>query len=107
MLSIGTSRSRLSAMLALEMSMITLMGTVTGILASWPVIAYFNRHPLRFSGEMAAAIEEFGMEPWIRFSLDPSIPAIQAVIVLVMTLVIASHPVRYVRGLDAVSSMRR
>jgi putative ABC transport system permease protein len=107
MLSIGTSRSRLSAMLALEMSMITLMGTVTGILASWPVIAYFNRHPLRFSGEMAAAIEEFGMEPWIRFSLDPSIPAIQAVIVLVMTLVIASHPVRYVRRLDAVSSMRR
>lgn len=107
MLSIGTSRNRLSLMLALEMAMITLMGTAAGILAAWPVMLYFNRNPMRFSGEMAAAIEEFGMEPWIRFSLDPGIPFMQAAIVLVMTLLIAWHPIRHMRRLDAVTSMRR
>lgn len=107
MMSIGTSRRRLAGMLAVEMSMITILGTLIGILTALPVIVYFNRNPLRFSGEMAAAIEEFGMEPWIRFSLDPGIPLMQGAIILVITLLIAAHPLRHVRRLNPVAAMRR
>lgn len=107
MISIGTARRRLSGMLALEMAMMTLLGTLSGMLASFPVIVYFHLNPLRFSGEMAAAIEEFGMEPWIRFSLDPMIPFSQGLVILVITLIISTHPIRHVKRLDPITAMRR
>lgn len=106
MLSIGTSRARLMVMLILEMSFITFIGTAMGILLSLPILVWFHLNPLRFSGEMAEAIIEYGMEPFIRFSLDPAIPIIQGFIILVVTLIISIHPVLHVRKLNAIRAMR-
>ncbi len=106
MLSIGTSRARLMGMLILEMSFITFIGTAMGILLSLPILVWFHLNPLRFSGEMAEAIIEYGMEPFIRFSLDPVIPFIQGFIILVVTLIISIQPVLHVRHLNAIRAMR-
>jgi ABC-type lipoprotein release transport system permease subunit len=107
MLSIGTSRGLLMRMLILEMAFITMMGTVIGIVLSLPVLLWYHWNPLEFKGEMADAIMEYGMEPFIRFSLDPAIPLIQGAVILVLTALISLQPVIHMRKLDAVSSMRR
>ncbi|HBQ58305.1 MAG TPA: ABC transporter permease, partial [Balneolaceae bacterium] len=73
MIAIGTARKRMAIMLILEMIFITFMGTALGMLFSLPVMYYFNFNPLRFSGEAAMAIEEYGMEPYVQFSTDPAI----------------------------------
>lgn len=106
MIAIGTSRIRISTILLAEMIFITFLGTLFGMLASVPFMFYFNRNPLYFSGNAAAAIEEFGMEPFIRFSTDPSIFLTQGLIVLVITLIISLYPLWYTNKLQPVSAMR-
>lgn len=106
MIAVGTSRFKISAILLLEMIFITLIGTLAGMLMSVPVMYYFNINPIYFTGDAAAAIEEFGMEPFIRFSTDPSIFLTQGAIVLVITLLICLYPLWYASRLHPVHAMR-
>jgi ABC-type lipoprotein release transport system permease subunit len=107
LLSIGTSRLRISLMLVLETLFITFSGTIAGIVLSVPVIRYFHVNPLEFSGQAADAILEYGMEPFIRFSTDPGILFIQAGIVAVISLLIGIYPVIHTFGLNPVEAMRK
>ena len=106
LLAIGTSRARIAGMLVLEMVMLTFFGTLAGMLAAFPVMLYFHWYPLSFSGEAAMAIEEYGMEPFIRFSIDPQLLMNQAFIVAVITLLICLYPLLHTRKLEPVSAMR-
>lgn len=106
MLAIGTSRLRMALMLILEMTTITVLGTIAGIVACLPFIFYFNINPLHFTGEAAAAIEEYGMEPFIRFSTDPELLLIQAGIILIISLVISIYPIIHSKKLNPVEAMR-
>lgn len=106
MIAIGTSRLKISLLLLIEMLFITIIGTLAGMLASIPFMYYFNQNPIYFSGNAAEAILEYGMEPFIRFSTDPSIFLTQGTIVLIITLVICIYPLWYVNKLQPVSAMR-
>ena len=106
LLSIGTSRFVIGLTLILEMATITILGTISGIIASLPFIYYFNINPMEFTGQAAAAIEEYGMEPFIRFSTDPSIIINQAMIVLVITLLISIYPLIHTKRINPVEAMR-
>lgn len=106
MIAIGTARIRMAAMLILEMLFITFMGTLFGMIGSLPFMYYFNLNPLEFTGEAALAIEEYGMEPFIRFSIDPEIMLNQGVIVLIITLIISLYPLWHMRKLKPVEAMR-
>lgn len=106
MIAIGTARFRMAVMLILEMIFITLMGTLFGMIGSLPFMYYFNINPLEFTGEAALAIEEYGMEPFIRFSTDPEIMVNQGMIVLVITLIISLYPIWHMRKLKPVEAMR-
>ncbi|MAO65197.1 MAG: transporter [Balneola sp.] len=106
MIAIGTARMRMAIMLILEMIFITFMGTALGMLFSLPVMYYFNFNPLRFSGEAAMAIEEYGMEPYVQFSTDPAILIQQGTIILIITLIIGLYPLLHMRKLKPVEAMR-
>lgn len=107
MIAIGTARIKMSVMLILEMVFITIMGAIMGMLLSLPFIFYFNVHPLEFTGEAAKAIAEYGMEPFLRFSTDPSILMNQGFIILVITLIISLYPLWHMRKLKPVEAMRQ
>jgi ABC-type lipoprotein release transport system permease subunit len=106
MLAIGTAKMRIAGMLILEMAILIFFGTITGILASLPVIYYFHFNPMEFTGQAAEAIREYGMEPFIRFSTDPEILFIQATIVAVMAIIISIYPLLHTRKLHPVEAMR-
>jgi len=106
MTAIGTPKSRLAGILTLEMICITVMSTIIGIVVSFPIMYYFNVNPLEFDGETAKAILEYGMEPYIRFSLDPMVPMTQAGIVLAITAAISLYPLWHMRNLKPVEAMR-
>lgn len=107
MLAIGTSRINMMVMIIIEMFFITLLGVLGGILLSQPVIWYFHINPMYFTGQAAMAIEEYGMEPFVRFSTDVDIVFIQAFIVLIITMIIALYPILHMYKLKPVSAMRR
>lgn len=106
MIAIGTARIRMAVMLILEMIFIIFMGTLFGMLGSLPFMYYYNINPLEFTGEAALAIEEYGMEPFIRFSTDPAIMIQQGAIILVIALVISLYPLLHMRKLKPVEAMR-
>jgi len=47
------------------------------------------------------------MEPFVRFSTDVEISIIQALIVLVITMIISLYPIIHMYKLKPVSAMRR
>jgi len=107
MTAIGTPRKRLTLVLIVEMFFISGLGTLMGLMISMPVIYYFHYFPMRFSGQMASMMMEYGLEPYIAFSTAPFIPLIQAGTILIVSLVISIYPAWFMRKFDPLSAMRR
>ena len=107
MIAIGTSRIKMSAIIVMEMFFISFLGVFCGVLLSFPIVIWFHLNPVYFSGDAAATILEFGMEPFIQFSTDPSIFLLHSTIVLIMALIISIYPVWHIHRLQPVKAMRR
>lgn len=107
LLSIGTPRGTLSSVFVIEMFMIAVLGAGLGILLSLPVVYWFHYNPLYFSGEMAETILQFGMEPYLRFSTDPTLFLLHATIVFVLTMIISLYPIWHLNRIKPITAMRR
>jgi ABC-type lipoprotein release transport system permease subunit len=103
---IGMKSSQLQLMVWLEMAMLMLIGSVAGILISFPVVWYLTNHPIEFKGEMAEAYEKFGVEAIMPAMIDPVIFASQILVVLVMVSILMIYPVIMIKRLKPVQAMR-
>lgn len=106
LVAIGMRRLRLSATVWLEVIMLGLLGAVAGIICSIPVVLYFHVNPIHFSGEYAAAMERYGFEPIFPATFNPQIFVVQAIIVLILTAVLALYPLFKISRLEPVEAMR-
>ncbi len=105
MLALGMKKRRLMGMIGIETLIMTVMSIILGCLASVPIIYYYTVHPPRFSGEMARAIENFGVEPVLPFLLESSIFINQAWTVLLLTAVAAAYPLYTIIKLKVVEAL--
>ncbi|MEQ8524915.1 FtsX-like permease family protein [Gracilimonas sp.] len=106
MLSVGTPRSTIFLILAIEMFIVTLLGATTGILISIPVAWYFNINPIQLPDNMTEVMEGYGMEPVIQFATDPDIFYSQAIIVFIITLIFCVMPLLKASRLNPVQALR-
>ncbi len=106
LVAIGMRRFRLSATVWLEVIMLGLLGAAAGILCSVPVVGYFHNNPLHFSGNYAAAMERYGFEPIFPAAFRPSIFLVQAIVVIILTALMALYPIFKIRKLEPVEAMR-
>jgi ABC-type lipoprotein release transport system permease subunit len=106
MLSVGTSRKTIAKILSLEVLILSLMGTLIGILLSIPVAWYFNVNPIDLSGAMATAAEQYNMSPMLQFSVAPDIFTSQAIIVFLITLLFSIIPILKASKLNPVEAMK-
>ncbi len=106
MLSIGTPRRTLAKVLAIEILTIAMLGSAVGIVLSLPISWYFNINPIQLSGDMAATMENYGLQPILQFSTEPSIFIWQAFIILIITLLFSLIPVIRASKLNPVKAMR-
>ncbi len=106
LISIGMRRARLGAVIWLETIMLGLLGAFAGILASVPIVYYFHVNPIRFSGDYAGALEKFGFEPIFPAEFAPHIFLTQAIVVFVVTSLLALYPLLKIRRLQPVEAMR-
>ena len=107
LIAIGMKKLRLGRMLIIETILISICGTVTGMLISAPVVLYLKRYPIRFSGTLARAYEQFGFEPIFPAIFNLNIFLSQGIIVLVIALLIGIYPLWHVKRLNPVSAMRK
>lgn len=103
---IGMRRFKLSGVVWLEIIMLGMLGALAGILVSAPIVWYFKLNPIRFSGNYAGLLEKFGFEPIFPAAFDPMIFVSQALIVFVITALLALYPWVKIRRLQPVEAMR-
>ena len=107
LVAIGMKKARLAWLLVLESVMTVFLGCIAGIAASIPVVYYFNKYPIRITGDMAKAYEQFGFEAIFPTSLGPSNFISQGIIVLLIGLVLSLYPVYTVWKLNPVEAMKK
>lgn len=106
LIGIGMQRFKLSTIVWLEIILLGMLGALIGILVSTPIVWYFNQNPLRFSGNYADLLEKFGFEPIFPTAFDPMIFVTQALIIFIMTVLLALYPWLKIRRLQPVEAMR-
>lgn len=106
LIGIGMRRTALSMVVWMEIMMLGMLGALLGILATTPIVWYFNLNPMRFSGNYANVLEKFGFEPIFPTAFDLSIFITQASIVFVITALLAIYPWVKIRRLEPVTAMR-
>ena len=106
LVAVGMQKSKLSAVVSLEMFYIGLMGIVSGILMALPVILYGYYHPLRFKGDMAKMFEDYGMEPVMPFLPVDWYFMWQSVVVAIIIGIAMAYPVRKIYKMQIVNSLK-
>lgn len=106
MISVGMKRLQLQTIVLLEITMMTAIGVLVGIMLSLPALTYFHFNPIYFGEEAAKAIEKFGVEAVYAFSLDTVIFTNQAYAIFIMAIVLAGYPIWSIHKMKPVESMR-
>jgi ABC-type antimicrobial peptide transport system permease subunit len=107
LVAIGMQKSWLASMLLAETVFIGLLGSISGILASWPITLYYFFHPIKFTGQAAESMAQMGFEPVMSFSLAPSVFIQQTLIILIFSLLIGMYPVIVAGRLKINKALRR
>ncbi len=107
LIAIGMKRSRLALTVFLELLLVTLLGALSGMLASIPVISYFYYNPLKFEGKMAESYENFGFEPMMQASTDPGIFIRNGLLVMLLSVILCLYPFIKIQGMRAIDAMKR
>jgi len=92
MMAVGMHKGKIVRMITLETILIGIAGVITGIAASIPLIVYFYFHPIPYTGQAAEMMIKFGFEPVMPFSVNPDVFWKQAVVVLLITFLVAIYP---------------
>jgi ABC-type lipoprotein release transport system permease subunit len=92
MVSIGMKKWKLAVVTLLEMLMIGVLGIISGIIVSLPIIGYYYLHPFYYGGDMGEIIEKYGFEAKMYFALQADFYIAQSLIVALIVLCAACYP---------------
>ena len=106
LVAIGMKKHILSQVVIMENILISILGALGGLLLSVPFVFYLYKFPIKMSGSLAEAYENFGIEPIFYFSMAPDVFYTQMLVVLIIALVLSFYPLVKIQKLDPVSAMR-
>jgi ABC-type lipoprotein release transport system permease subunit len=107
---IGMRRGKLFSVIWWETVFVGFIGSMVGILVSIPINYYYHVNPIDMAvmGEEAvAAYEKFGIDPVLPFAFEFSIFFNQALIIFVVTTILALYPLWKIKHLSPVEAMRQ
>lgn len=103
---VGMQKSKLSIIMFFETIFIGLIGCITGLTISYLFCFYFYYNPIPLSEEMAKAYEQYGMEPYMFFSLKSSLFYSQMILVFFISVFISIFPIYNISRLKITKAMR-
>jgi ABC-type lipoprotein release transport system permease subunit len=93
MISIGMQKKKLAIILFIETLLIGLLGIVSGIVVSVPLLFLQARNPIPLTGQAAQVMEDFGFEPFMFFSTAPEVFWQQALSIFIISVLIGLYPI--------------
>ena len=106
LVAIGMQKSKLAAIVTIEMLYIGLLGILSGIAVALPSIIIGQYNPIRFSGEYAKIYEGYGMEPIMPFMPIDLYFLWQSVIVAIIVGIAIIYPVRKIFKMELTNSLK-
>ncbi len=110
LVSIGMQKWKLMIGVWLETVFLGLIGAFVGIIISIPICYYYNVNPIDMGvmggEELVEVYENFGIEPVLPFAFEFNIFFEQAVIMFIITTILALYPLLKIFGLKPVEAMR-
>ena len=105
MVALGMKKSRLESVLFYETILMGIIGLMAGFIVTIPFVAWLQVHPIPLPEDMSEAMEMFGIEPAMFFTLNLSVILKQVIIVFFMTLVVSLYPVLKVFNMNVIRNM--
>ncbi len=106
LISVGMKRWKLITITVMETILISLLGACAGMIVGIPILWYLYLHPIPLTGEAAAAMYAYGLEPILPFSIAPGIFIAQTMIVFGLAVICAVYPLLIIRKLKPVAALR-
>jgi len=106
MVAVGMQKHRLASILFFETIYMGIVGIVSGILASIPLIVYFLHNPVPITGDAGQVMLDMGIEPLLMFAATPSLFLNQVLPVFLITLFISIYPLISVAKLNVIKYLR-
>ncbi|NQU85178.1 MAG: ABC transporter permease, partial [Mariniphaga sp.] len=103
---VGMQKVKLSVIVFFETIFIGLIGCTIGLLISYIFCLYFYYNPIPLTGEMATATEQYGMEPYMFFSMKSSLFYSQMILVFFISVFISIFPTYNISRLKITKAMR-
>jgi len=105
LIAIGMKKRSLAYILLMESLMISLIGCLAGIVGGILVVNWFVHNPVYFTGDVKDVYENYGIEPFLYFSDSPKIFMVQALIILILSGIMAFYPVFKMMALKPVEAI--
>lgn len=106
LMSIGMQKTKLSIIVLIETILLGFVGVIAGIIVSIPITWYFSLSPIPITGQAAETMMQMGFDPFLCFSMDPSVYYVQAIIVFLMTLVVGIYPFINIHKTTIIKALR-
>ncbi|MCK5731283.1 MAG: ABC transporter permease [Draconibacterium sp.] len=103
---VGMQKIKLSIIVFFETIFIGLIGCTVGLIISYAFCLYFFFNPIPLSGEMATAMTQYGMEPFMFFSMKSSLFYNQMILVFIISVFISIFPIYNISRLKITEAMR-
>ncbi len=103
---VGMQKNKLMVVVFFETIFIGFIGCSIGLIISYIFCLYFFYNPIPLSGNMATATEQYGMEPYMFFSLKSSLFYSQMILVFFISVFISIFPIYNIYRLKITKAMR-
>ncbi|MCK4919872.1 MAG: ABC transporter permease [Bacteroidales bacterium] len=106
MVAVGMQKYKLATILFFETVYMGIVGVISGIIASIPIIIYFLHNPAPITGDAGQIMIDMGIEPLLMFAASPGVFLQQVLIVFLITLFISIYPLISVSKLNVIKYLR-
>jgi putative ABC transport system permease protein len=107
LLSIGLKRTQLAVTCVIETIILSFLGVIAGIALGFLIVYNWYRNPIELVGDIGDVMIDYGIEPFMMFSIAPEIFFYQASTIFFIALIVGIYPVKKVFTLDMTKAARK
>jgi ABC-type lipoprotein release transport system permease subunit len=106
LIAIGMQKRRLKRVVTIEMILLGIIGLISGLIASTPLILYFYYHPILLKGDLGKMMEDYGWDAVMPTAWFGPYFYWQAIIVSIMVFLATLYPLRKIGKLKEIEALR-
>jgi len=107
MIALGMKKIQIAGVVMIEMFFLSLIGILSGISISLPVILYYHHHPLHLVGQAAKTMIDYDIEPVMPIALQSDYFINQCLVIMIIVLLALIYPFVRILRLKLIEALRR